>query len=120
MDACHCNDHLWYPPFSPSAKHANLCTQLFAGGYPLGVCSGCSIYLTGLAFIFNRFVSIAGYILAALVISFVLMIHLPEYLNAGHPEMRQLAFVNLLKDLALAGFALYIAANTKNQHLNRN
>jgi len=80
---------------------------------------GAAFILTGLAFILNKFVSIAGYILAALLISFVLMIHLPQYLDAGDPEMRQLAFVNLLKDLALAGFALYIAANAKNQHLNR-
>lgn len=80
---------------------------------------GVAFILTGLAFIFNRFVSIAGYVLAALLISFVLMIHLPQYLDAGDIEMRQLSFVNLLKDLALAGFALYIAANAKDQHLNR-
>ncbi len=80
---------------------------------------GAAFILTGLAFISNRFVSIAGYILAALLIIFVLMIHLPQYLDAGDAEMRQLSFVNLLKDLALAGFALYIAANAKNQHLNR-
>lgn len=32
--------------------------------------------------------------------------------------MRQLAFVNLLKSLARAAFAMYVAANAKNQHLN--
>lgn len=80
---------------------------------------GAAFILTGLAFIINQFVSVAGYVLAALLISFVLMIHLPQYLNAGDAEMRQLSFVNLLKDLALAAFALYIAANAKQQHLNR-
>lgn len=80
---------------------------------------GAAFILTGLAFILNQFVSVAGYVLAGLLISFVLMIHLPQYLNAGDEEMRQLSFVNLLKDLALAGFALYIAANAKQQHLNR-
>ncbi len=79
---------------------------------------GAAFILAGLAFIFNKFVSVAGYLLAALLISFVLLIHLPQYLNAGDAEMRQLSFVNLLKDLALAGFAMYIAANAKHQQLN--
>ena len=79
---------------------------------------GASFLLAGIAFIFNRFVSLAGYLLALLLISFVLLVHLPQYLNAGDEEMRQLSFVNLLKDLALAGFAMYIAATSKHQHLN--
>jgi uncharacterized membrane protein len=80
---------------------------------------GAAFIIAGLAFIFNRWVSVAGYMLAALLISFVLLIHAPQYMNAGDAEMRQLSFVNLLKDLALAGFAIYVAANAKHQHLNR-
>lgn len=80
---------------------------------------GSAFVLAGLAFIFNRFVAVAGYLLAILLISFVLLIHWPQYRNAGDAEMRQMAFVNLLKDLALAGFAMFIAATSKHQHLNR-
>lgn len=80
---------------------------------------GVGFILAGLAFIINRLVYVAGYLLAALLILFVLLIHLPQYQNAGDVEMRQMAFVNLLKDLAIAGFALYVAANAKKQHLNR-
>lgn len=80
---------------------------------------GSAFILAGLAFIFNRFVAVAGYLLAILLISFVLLIHWPQYRNAGDAEMRQMAFVNLLKDLALAGFAMFIAATSKHQHLNR-
>ncbi len=79
---------------------------------------GSSFILAGLAFIFNRIVSVAGYLLAALLISFVILVHWPQYRNAGDADMRQLALVNLLKDLALAGFAMFIAANAKHQHLN--
>ncbi len=79
---------------------------------------GGAFILAGLAFIFNRFVSVAGYLLAALLVSFVLLIHWPQFRNAGDPDMRQLSLVNLLKDLALAGFAMFIAANAKHQHLN--
>lgn len=80
---------------------------------------GSAFILAGLAFILNRFVAVAGYLLAILLISFVLLIHWPQYRNAGDAEMRQMAFVNLLKDLALAGFAMFIAATSKHQHLNR-
>jgi hypothetical protein len=50
---------------------------------------------------------------------FVLLIHLPNYRDAGHEEMKQLALVNLLKDTAIGAFALFIAANArKGQRLN--
>jgi uncharacterized membrane protein len=79
---------------------------------------GVAFILAGLAFIVNRFVSIAGYLLALLLITFVLLVHWPNHRNAGDPEMRQLAFVNMLKDTALAAFALYVAVNAKHQRLN--
>lgn len=79
---------------------------------------GVGFILAGIAFIINRMVSVAGYLLAALLIVFVLLIHLPQYQNAGDAEMRQLAFVNMLKDLAIAGFAMHVAANAKHQQLN--
>jgi uncharacterized membrane protein len=79
---------------------------------------GVAFILAALSFITNRFVAIAGYLLAILLLIFVVLIHWPNYSEAGDPEMKQLAFVNLLKDTALAGFALYIAANAKHQRLN--
>ena len=79
---------------------------------------GVAFILAGLAFIINRFVSLAGYLLAALLFIFVLTVHWPNHRNAGDIEMRQLAFVNMLKDTALAAFALYVAVNAKHQRLN--
>ncbi len=79
---------------------------------------GVAFIIAGLAFIFNRWVSLAGYLLAVLLISFVLLVHAPQFMNAGDAEMRQLSFVNMLKDLALAAFAIYVAANAKNQHFS--
>jgi putative oxidoreductase len=83
------------------------------------------VYLVGLAFILvaisfltRRFVKYAGYLLALLLVIFVLTIHLPNYLNAGDPDMQKMAFVSLLKDLALAGFALHIASNADNHELD--
>jgi uncharacterized membrane protein len=74
---------------------------------------GCAFILAAIAFITNWQARLAGYLLAALLFSFVLMIHLPNYLNAGDAEMRQVALISLLKDTAIAAFALHIGANAK-------
>lgn len=68
----------------------------------------------GLAFIAHKYVKIAGYMLAVLLITFVLLIHLPNYLDAGDADMKSVAFVNILKDTALAAFAMYIGSEARN------
>lgn len=79
---------------------------------------GIAFILAALSFIANRFVAIAGYLLAVLLLTFVVLVHWPNYSEAGDAEMKQLALVNLLKDTALAAFALHIAANARNQRMN--
>lgn len=74
---------------------------------------GVSLILAAVALITHRQVKLAGYMLAILLIVFVLTIHLPNYLGAGDKELRQAAFLNLLKDSAIAAFAMYIASNAK-------
>lgn len=74
---------------------------------------GIAFILAAIAFIVNRQARLAGYLLAALLIIFVLTIHLPNYMNAGEAEMRHMALISLLKDTALAAFALHIGANAK-------
>lgn len=66
----------------------------------------------------NQFVKFSSYLLAVLLIIFILTIHLPNYLNAGAKEMRQMALINLLKDTAIVGFALHIAASAYHQHFH--
>jgi len=79
---------------------------------------GGAFILAALAFITNRLVGLAGYLLAVLLLIFVLTVHLPNYLHSGDQDMRQMALVNLLKDTALAAFALYIASNARGQRVN--
>ncbi|RXK62282.1 DoxX family protein [Lacibacter luteus] len=79
---------------------------------------GTAFILAGVSFLTNKFVKITGYLLAAMLIVFVLTIHLPNSMNAGAPEMRQMALINLLKDTAIAAFALHIAAGAYKQHLH--
>ena len=79
---------------------------------------GGAFILAALAFITNRLVGLAGYLLAVLLLIFVLTVHLPNYLHSGDHDMRQIALINLLKDTALAAFALYIASNARGQRVN--
>jgi uncharacterized membrane protein len=72
---------------------------------------GVAFILAALSFISGKFVKITGYLLAALLIVFVITVHLPNYNQAGDAEMKQSAFINILKDLALAAFALHIAGS---------
>lgn len=75
--------------------------------------AGIAFILAAIAFIIKKMVKIAAYLLAAMLLLFVLIIHVPNYLYSGDQEMRQMALVNLLKDLALSAFALHIASNAK-------
>src|SRR5919202_3389779 len=59
---------------------------------------GAAFILAALAFIANRMVELAGYLLALLLIIFVLTIHLPNFLHSGDKDMQQMALISLLKD----------------------
>jgi uncharacterized membrane protein len=72
---------------------------------------GGAFILAAIAFIFNKKVQLAGYLLALLLLLFVFTIHLPTYLQGGTEETRHIALINLLKDTAIAAFALHIAGS---------
>ncbi|MDP4265567.1 MAG: DoxX family protein [Bacteroidota bacterium] len=88
------------------------------GGIKWAYLVGAAFILVGLSFLTNQFVKFSSYLLAVLLIIFILTIHLPNYLNAGDKEMRQVALINLLKDTAIVGFALHIAASAYHQHFH--
>ncbi|MBS1746724.1 MAG: DoxX family protein [Bacteroidetes bacterium] len=75
---------------------------------------GAAFVLAAIAFLTNKMVKTAAYLLAVLLFIFVLTIHLPNFLNGSDFENRQFAFINLLKDTAIAAFALHIASNSTN------
>lgn len=74
---------------------------------------GIAFILAAVAFVINKMVRLAAYLLALLLFIFVIAIHFPTYQDAGDVGMRQMAFVSILKDLSLAAFALHIGANAK-------
>lgn len=79
---------------------------------------GTAFVLVGLSFLTNQFVKFTGYFLAIMLFLFIVGIHLPNYMNSGDEEMRHLALMNMLKDTALMGFSLHIAAGAHHQHLH--
>jgi hypothetical protein len=92
--------------------------SFLVGGIIWAYFVGASFILVGLSFLTNQYVKLTGYLLAILLIFFVLTIHLPNYMQAGDKDMRMLALINLLKDVAIAGFALHIAAGAHHQHFH--
>src|SRR5436309_9847889 len=78
---------------------------------------GTAFILAALSFMTNRYVKTSAYLLALLLFTFVLTIHLPNYLNTADREYERMSLTNLLKDSALAAFALYIASNARHQRI---
>ena len=88
------------------------------GGIKWAYVVGAAFVLVGLSFLTNQYVKFTGYLLAVLLIVFILTIHVPNYMDAGDKEMRQMALINILKDTAIMGFALHIAAGAHHQHFH--
>lgn len=79
--------------------------------------TGAAFILAALSFLTNIWVRAAAYLLAVLLFSFVFTIHLPNYLETADRTYQTMALTNLLKDAALAAFALYIASNARHQRI---
>lgn len=88
------------------------------GGISWAYIVGGTFIIVGLSFLTNQFVKFTSYLLVIMLIIFILTIHVPNYMNAGDKEMRQIALISILKDTAIAGFALHIAAGAHHQHFH--
>lgn len=92
--------------------------SFLVGGIIWAYIVGGAFILVGVSFMTNQYVKFTGYLLAILLIFFILTIHVPNYLDSGDKEMRLFALINILKDTAIAGFALHIAAGAHHQHFH--
>jgi len=88
------------------------------GGIKWAYVVGSAFVLVGLSFLTNQYVKFTSYLLVVMLIIFILTIHVPNYMDAGDRDMRQMALINILKDTAIAGFALHIAAGAHHQHFH--
>ena len=88
------------------------------GGITWAYVVGTCFILVGISFALNKYVKVTSYLLAIFLVFFILTVHVPNAMNAGSDEYRLFAFINILKDTAIAGFALHIAASAHHQHLH--
>ncbi len=85
------------------------------GGITWVYIAGAAFILAAISFMTNILVRVAAYLLALMLFIFVFTIHLPQFLDTADKDYRQVTLINLLKDTALAAFALYIASNARHQ-----
>lgn len=71
---------------------------------------GVAFILAAISFIFNRYVKIAAYLLAIMLFVFAFFVHGNIYKDSSG-DIRVNALINILKDTALAAFALHIAGS---------
>lgn len=71
---------------------------------------GAVFILAAVSFIFNKYVKITAYLLAAMLLIFAFVVHFDIYRNSSG-EVKVDALINILKDTALAAFALHIAGS---------
>jgi len=74
---------------------------------------GGALILAAIAIIINVQSKLASYLLALLLIIFVVTIHLPHFLHAADPKAASEAMISILKDTGLAAAAIMIAAHGK-------
>jgi uncharacterized membrane protein YphA (DoxX/SURF4 family) len=79
---------------------------------------GAAFILAAVSFIINRYVSLAAYLLAGMLFLFVILIHWPNFSQAGDVMEKRMNLFSLLKDTAIAAFALYIGSNSRHQKMS--
>jgi uncharacterized membrane protein YphA (DoxX/SURF4 family) len=73
---------------------------------------GGALILGSIMFAINKFLPIVGSLLAVMLLCLAFMVHFP---NLMHPETVQMAMIGFLKDISLAGAALFIGFNSGNK-----
>ena len=75
---------------------------------------GGAFILAAISFIFNKYVRIAAYLLALMLLIFAFVVHLEIYTN-GSGETRRDALTDILQNTAIAAFALHIGGSADRQ-----
>jgi uncharacterized membrane protein len=71
---------------------------------------GAAFILAAISFIFNRYVKIAAYLLALMLLIFAFVVHWDIY-SSSSGETKRDALIDILQDTAIAAFALHIAGS---------
>lgn len=74
---------------------------------------GVVLIACSLALITHKKVNIAGYVLAGLIITIALFVHLNDVFHAGSKDEQKLSVILLAKDIAIAAAAFYIGSKNE-------
>ncbi len=94
--------------------YTGLLTSFIPGGGYTIVLTGVLLLAACVSIIVNRFVALACYVLAALLFLFIVTIHIPNLVDANIEQTR-FVFMQVIKDTALLGGSLFIAAANQNE-----
>ncbi len=88
-----------------------LSTFIPGGGYTI-LLTGAFLVFAAVCLIINKWVPMICYLLAGLLLLFILTIHIPSFFTPGATmqHLIEVHLMNLLKDLGLMGGALLIAS----------
>jgi uncharacterized membrane protein len=78
--------------------------------------SGAGFLLAAVAFILNRYMKIAGYLLALLLLIIVFSVDVPGIVQAENIHLKMMFVTSMLKDAALAMAAIIIADISRIRH----
>lgn len=88
--------------------YMGLLTSFIPGGGFTIVLTGAILVAACISIIANRYVKISCFVLAGMLLLFIITIHIPNLLESA--EQARFAFMQIIKDTALMGGALIIAS----------
>ncbi len=105
--------------FQNASRMAGLVPAWLPGGQTWVYVTGAGLVAAGVAIVVRRFDRLAAFLLAVLLLAFVVTIHLPAYLGPVAPDpapgalLKNMSFAGIFKDAGLAGAALIVAATPR-------
>ena len=117
---------LYAVPFAVFGLNHFLFVNFYIGSVssfiPLGpytiILTGIFLILASLSILFNKYIQISTILLSALLLVFILTIHIPGLFDPD-PAKWQLALIELLKDTSLLGGSLMVAGIMQESDKNK-
>lgn len=102
-----------YNHFTAADMMSGMASNMPGGGKLWVYITGAALALAAIAIVTGIQKTLACYLLAAMLIVFVLMIHLKSFNAAADDMGKSMAMLGILKDLAMAMAAILIGNNSK-------
>ena len=94
--------------------YAGMLTSFMPGGGFTIILVGIILLLASISILTKKFVQLSSYVLAGLLLLFIITIHIPHLFDPGDLDVNLVVF-SMVKDVALMGGSLMIAGACKSQ-----